>query len=470
MKQRDLIVIGGGAGGLVVASVAAQLGLDVVLIEAQPQLGGDCLHYGCVPSKALLKVAQVAHSIRQADHYGLSGALDSVDMQRVNQAVQDAIDIIQPHDSHERFVSMGCEVVTAKATFLDAHTVKAGDKQFQGRRIVIATGSEAFVPPIDGLRQIEYLTNESMFSLAELPAELLILGAGAVGIEMAQAYARLGSRVTVVEMADRILPAAEPEVSAALEAVLRNEGITLQTGEAVVSAKAAPSGVDITLKSGGTLNANKVLVALGRRPVFTGLGLENTGVRFSSRGVEVNRRMQTSVNHIYACGDVTGQLAFTHVAEHQAGVVIANVVFKLPRRIDMRVIPAVIYTEPECAQVGVTEAELKQGDNYEVVRFDMEGLDRAITDRQQQGFVKLIVQGGRIIGAHVIGPHAGELIHELALAMQAKLKLSKIAGMVHAYPSYSQLNKRVAGQYYSPKLFSDRTRKLVKFIHRYLPW
>lgn len=470
MKCRDLVVIGGGAGGLVVASVAAQLGLDVVLIEAQPQLGGDCLHYGCVPSKALLKVAQVAHCMRHADTYGLDIADSPVDMQQVNRAVQQAIDTIQPHDSHERFISLGCEVISARAEFVDPHTVKAGDKFFHANRFVIATGSEAFIPDIEGLKDIDYLTNESMFSLPELPAELLILGAGAVGIEMAQAYARLGSKVTVVEMADRILPASDPEISAALEAVLVNEGVVIHTGQAVVSARQCSAGVEVSMKSGDRISATSVLVALGRRPVLAELGLEKAGVKYQARGIEVNRSMQTSARHIYACGDVTGQLAFTHVAEHQAGIVIANVVFKLPRRINMAVIPAVVYTEPECAQVGIVESALKSGDNYEIVRFDMDRLDRAITDKLEHGFAKLIVRRGKILGAHVIGPHAGEVIHELALAMQENIKLSKIAGLVHAYPSYSQINKRVAGQYFSSRLYSDKTRKLVKFIHRFLPW
>lgn len=469
MEQRDLVIIGGGAGGLVVASVAAQLGLDVVLIEAEPQLGGDCLHYGCVPSKALLKVAQVAHNMRHASKYGLNDVDGDVDMLRVNQAVQHAIDAIQPHDSHERFIAMGCELITARAEFINAHTVKAGDLQIKARRIVIATGSEAFIPEIEGLQAIDYLTNESMFSLPELPQSLLILGGGAVGIEMAQAYSRLGSQVTVVEMADRVLPSADYEVSAALEAVLVNEGVTLHTGERVVSASQNSTGIEVALQSGLSLVADKVLVALGRRPVLKTLGLENAGVKYNNRGIDVNRRMQTSTRHIFACGDVTGQMALTHVAELQAGIVIANVVFRIPKRIDMRVVPAVVYTEPECAQVGLTEQKEDNETQYDIVRFTMDKLDRAITDKQEQGFVKLIVKRGRLVGAHIIGPHAGEVIHELALAIQENMKLSRIAGLVHAYPSYSQMNKRAAGQYFSPKLYSSKARTLVKFIHRILP-
>jgi pyruvate/2-oxoglutarate dehydrogenase complex dihydrolipoamide dehydrogenase (E3) component len=468
-RKRDLVIIGGGAGGLVVASVAAQLGLDVVLIEKNPQPGGDCLHFGCVPSKALLNIAHVAHTVRHASASGITTNSPVVDIDRVNSAVRRAIDTIAPHDSRERFESLGCEVITGKAFFVSAHSVQVNNQLIHAKKIVLATGSQPFIPDIEGLAHVDYLTNENMFSMPELPGSLLILGAGPVGIEMAQAYARLGSKVTVIETADRILSNMDADIATALAEVLIHEGITLLTGRRVLKVAQAQSDIAITLATGETVRGEKLLVATGRRAMLAGLGLENAGVKYSARGVEVNARMQTSVKHIYACGDVTGQLALTHVAEHQAGVVIANVVFKLPKRIDYRVIPVVVYTDPECAQLGYTENALPDHIKYDVVRFDMRMLDRAITENNTAGFAKLIVRKGRLLGAHILGPRAGDVIHELALAMNEKIKLSRIAALVHAYPSYAQINRRVAGAYYSPSLYSGKTRLLVKWLHRLLP-
>ncbi|UCB54580.1 MAG: NAD(P)/FAD-dependent oxidoreductase [Thiotrichales bacterium] len=468
MHTYDLAVIGGGAGGLVVASVAAQLGLRVALVEKEKQLGGDCLHFGCVPSKSLLRSAHVAHLADEARDYGIEVTRSATDMQRVNACIRRAIDRIQQHDSHERFRELGCEIFTGTARFVDANRIRVGDIEIRARRYVIATGSSAWIPAIEGLQSVDYLTNEDMFSLAALPEHLLVLGAGPVGVEMAQAYARLGSRVSLIELADRVLPQFDRDISRMLKQQLLSEDINIVHGETRLVSQQGETRT-VVLDDGRSLSGDQLLVAIGRRPVVTGLGLEQAGVDYTEKGIRVNARMQTSRRHIYACGDVTGQMPLTHVAEQQAGVIIANALFRLPKRMDYRVIPAVVYTEPECAQVGMQADEAVQDASVKVVQFDMKQLDRAITDNTDHGVMKLIVRKGRLAGAHAIGHHAGELIHELALAIRENMKLSKITTLVHAYPSYSQLNRRAASQYYRDSLFSPVTANLVKVLSRWLP-
>lgn len=469
MAKRDLVVIGGGAGGLVVASVAAQLGLDVVLIEKEPQLGGDCLHYGCVPSKALLKAAHVAHTLRNAGDYGYQVSMPDTDMAAINASVQKAVSTIQVHDSHERFESLGCEVLTGLARFVDSTTIQLGERLITAKRFVIATGSSPWVPGINGLDTVDYVTNEDIFQLDKLPRQLVILGGGPVGVEMAQAFKRLGSGVSLVEKAERILPKSDPEISKTLMQVFENEGIDIAVDKTVVAVESANGEIKVIMQDGSVIYGDKLLVAMGRRPVVDALGLEKAGVEYTSRGITVNARMQTTNRHIYACGDVTGLMPFTHVAEQQAGVIIANLVFKIPKHMDYRVIPSVIYTEPECAQVGMSSEDAKNNESIEIVHFDMSELDRAVAEHTTTGFARLIVKKGRLIGAHIVGPHAGDVIHELVLAIQDKMKLSKITGMVHAYPSYAQVNRRVASQYFRDKLFSNGTKRFVRLLNRWLP-
>jgi pyruvate/2-oxoglutarate dehydrogenase complex dihydrolipoamide dehydrogenase (E3) component len=468
MYDCDLVVIGGGAGGLVVASVAGQLGLKVTLIEKQPLLGGDCLHYGCVPSKALLKSAHVAHAMRTAADVGLGNHEPAINLSEVNASIQQVIDTIQVHDSHDRFESYGIEIITGEAVFTDAHTVEVLGKRFTSKRFVVATGSSAWIPPTDGLENIEYLTNEDMFSLKQSPKKLLILGAGPIGVEIAQAYSRLGSKVVLIEMASRILPRSDQEISAALTDVLVAEGIEIICGQSAKKITQQDNIKTIILDDGQTVSGDQLLVAVGRRAVVNGLGLENAGVKYTERGIDVNSKMQTSQRHIYACGDVTGLYPLTHVAEQQAGVVIANCIFRVPKKMSYKVVPTVVYTEPECAEVGISEEEAKDA-SFDVVRFEMKDLDRAVAERSTAGFAKLIVKKGRLVGAQIIGNHAGETIHELVLAIQHKMKLSDITGLIHAYPSYAQVNRRVAGQYFKDKLFSEKTKKVVRWLNRWLP-
>jgi len=470
-ELRDLVVIGGGAGGLVVASVAAQLGLDVVLINKEDAMGGDCLHYGCVPSKALLKSASVAHIIREANRWGVNAAEPEIDMQDVNQAIKKAIDTIQVHDSRERFEALGCEVITGEARFTAADQVAVGNQKINAKRFVVATGSYAWVPPIKGLQQVGYLTNEDMFSLPVLPKSMIVLGGGPIGVEMAQAYCRLGTKVTVVELAPRLLFRMDEESSEILAAVLTAEGVSIVLDNEVVEVTEHDdleqgNIKQVTLKDGTILQAEALLVAIGRRPVVEPLNLEKANVEFDAGGIKVDRKMRTSNKKIYACGDVTGEMPLTHVAELQAGIIIANMIFKMPKKINYDVIPAVVYTEPEVAQVGISVEQCNKLPKGEVYQFEVDQLDRAVTDNNKTGIAKILTDKGRIVGAHIIAPHAGELIHELALAVQEKMKVSKVTSLVHAYPSYSQLNKRLAGQYYKDRLFSPFTKKMVALFNR----
>ena len=469
MRKYDLAVIGGGAGGLVVASVAAQLGLDVALIEKEKQLGGDCLHFGCVPSKALLRTSHVASLVKNSAQYGVKTSQAESDIAQINQYINDTVAAIQVHDSHERFKKLGCDIYTGSARFLDASRIQVGETELGAKRFIIATGSIAWIPPVPGLDSVSYLTNEHMYSLDRLPRHLVIMGAGPVGVEMAQAYVRHGSKVTLIELADRILPRFDPDISEVLHEQLSLDGIEILTDVNVEAVSQQDDSIRLQIKNGQVVEGDRLLVAIGRRPAVADLGLEQAGVEYNTHGITVNSKMQTSRRHIYACGDVTGQMPLTHVAEQQAGVVIANAIFRLPKKMDYRVIPSVVYTEPECAQVGEFPEAADDDPTVDVVKFGMDALDRAIADHSTRGFIKLVVRKGRLIGAHVIGQHAGEVIHELALAIQQNMKLSKITTLVHAYPTYSQMNRRAAGQYFTASLFSPKTRKLVKFINRWLP-
>lgn len=495
----DLIVIGAGAAGLVVASVAAQLGLQVLIVEQQTQMGGDCLHFGCVPSKALLHVASLAQSVRLAHQFGMVTEAPQIDMERVNQAVHAAIERIQPHDSHQRFEELGCSIITGVARFVEARRIEVNNCLFTARRFVIATGSRTLLPPIPGLlnqasgqRAPNVLTNEDLYSLPKRPTSLVILGGGAIGVEMAQAFCRLGSQVTLIEAQPELLPGMDQAQVAILRQQLETEGVIIKTETRVVSVEHQQAGLVVNCVNNGEMPAGeqtasehyrffaeKLLVATGRRANVERLQLENAGVDFGVQGIIVNRKMQTSQAHIYACGDVTGAPMLTHAAELEAGVVLANAVFRLPRKVNYQVVPAVVYTEPECASVGLSVKQAATETGISIHRFAFSGLDRAVTDtvglqstgKQAQvvGEVKILVRNGRLAGAHIVGARAGELIHELALAIATKQPLSRVATLVHAYPSYAQANKRVAGQYFQGSLFSPWVRRWVSLAFRWLP-
>ncbi len=472
-RRHDLVIVGGGVGGLVTASVAGQLGLDVVLIERAPVLGGDCLHYGCVPSKSLIRAAEVAHLARHAGDFGVQVGGVEADLGAVMDRVRSVIERIQVHDDPERFRGYGVDVRFGTARFLDPHTVEVDGERISGRRFVIATGSRPAVPPVPGLDRVDYLTNETVFGLRSLPPRLAVMGGGPIGLELAQAFARLGSRVTVVEMADRLLGREDPELTGELAAALREEGLELHTGTRVERVSAGDG--TITLHSSGPdgalpLEAEALLVAAGRSPNIEELQLDRAGVETGKTGIVVDARMRTSATHIFACGDVCGPYPFTHMAEYQAGIIIANAIFRFPKKADYRVAPWVTYTAPELAHVGLTEqAARERGLQVDVARFRFGDVDRALAEGNERGLAKLVVSKGRLIGASLLGPHAGELIHELVLAMQAKIKVSHISAAIHAYPTLAQVHRRAVNSLYSPKLFAPGTRRLVHWINRLLP-
>lgn len=465
-----MIVLGGGVGGLVVTSVAAQLGLKVTLIERSERLGGDCLHYGCVPSKTLLRAAKVADLMRRGIEYGLPSASPEVDLGRVNAHVRRVIETIQVHDDPERFRSYGAEVLFGEARFADPHTLVFNDRRMRARRFLIATGSRPHIPPIEGLEQTPYLTNESVFDLEQLPRHLVVLGGGAIGIELGQAFARLGSRVTVLEAQSRVLPGEDPEMSTILAGVLQQVGVQIRTGVRVERVARADDETLLQTSDGDSIACDRLLVATGRRPNIEDLGLDAAGVEYKPLGIVVDDRMRSSRRHIYACGDVTGRGQLTHMAEYQAGIVIANAIFRFPQRMDPDAVPRVVYSDPELAQAGLSEPEARErhGD-IEVQRLDFSSVDRAITDVQTHGRIKLVIRRGRLVGATIVGPQAGELIHELALAIRARMKPARIADTVHAYPTLALGIRRAANAYLAPRLFNDRTRRLVRWLNRLLP-
>lgn len=474
MAKHDLVIIGGGTGGLIVTSVAAQLGLKVMLIERNEKLGGDCLHTGCVPSKTLIHAAKVASLMRRGSEFGLESVKPEVDLGRVSDHVQSVIDQIQPHDDPERFRDYGADVVFGHASFIDPHTVEVNGETIQARRFVIASGSSPFVPPIPGLEEVPYLTNESVFSLRELPSRLCVLGGGAIGVEMAQAFARLGSSVTIIERLPHILPQEDPEISDTLREQLIQEGIEILTSTSATQVGMSDDNYHIQCKHDdkghNLIEADALLVAVGRKPNVDGMGLEQAGVEYDNRGIKVDRRLRTSCRHIYACGDIAGPYPFTHMAEYQAGIVISNAVFRFPKKTDYRVVPWVTYTDPELARVGITEQQAaEQGIVVDVLRFPFRDIDRALAEVETTGEMKLVCRKGKILGATILGPHAGELIHEIVLAMQAGLKISQISATIHAYPTLAQISRRTVNTYYGEKLFSDRTRKLVSWINRIFP-
>ncbi len=471
MMRRDLAVIGGGAGGLVVASVAAQLGLKVTLAEKSARLGGDCLHHGCVPSKALIHAARVAALMRRAPQFGLPEPALRVDLSEVNARIQQVIERIQEHDDPERFRNYGCEVLLGEpAEFVSPRELRVGTQSIRARRFVIATGSRPAVPEVPGLSAAGYLTNLDVFRMRVLPPRLVVLGGGPVGIELAQAFGRLGSRVTVIERLPQLLPREDSELARMLCESLESEGIRILAGTAVTRVEQHGDTKIIRCADAEALETDAILVAVGRRPNIEKLGLDAAGVRWGARGVEVDRRLRSSQHHIFACGDVCGPHAFTHMAEYQAGIVIANAVFRLPRKVDYRVVPRVTFSDPELAQVGLTEDEARrEGFDPKVLRFPFSQIDRALVQGAGPGQAKLITHRGRILGASLLGPHAGELVHELVLAMKAGVSVATLSATIHAYPTLSQIHRRTANAAFAPALFSPATRRLVRWLQRLIP-
>lgn len=465
----DLCVIGAGAGGLSVAAGAVQLGARVVLIEAG-EMGGDCLNTGCVPSKALLAAA--ARAAAMGGGLGVAPARAEVDFAAVKDHVAATIAAIAPHDSEERFTRLGVQVIRASARFVSPREVEAGGLRIAARRFVIATGSRPAIPEIPGLEGLPYLTTETIFALRERPEHLVILGAGPVGAEMAQAHRRLGAAVTLVEAA-ALLPREDPEAVAVLRARLLAEGVTLLEGARVAAAGAGASGgIALRLEDGRRIEGSHLLLATGRRPALEALDLPAAGIRADARGVLVDRGLCSTNRRVFAIGDAAGGPMFTHVAAYHAGLVVRAAVLGLPVRLRSDHLPRVTYTDPELAQIGPTEAEARarHGARLEVLRVPFAANDRALAEGRPEGFLKLMVRRGRLLGATVVGAGAGEIAAPLALAVSARLGLAALAGAVLPYPTRAEVTKRAAGAYFSARLFDNPSlRRVVGLIQRWLP-
>jgi pyruvate/2-oxoglutarate dehydrogenase complex dihydrolipoamide dehydrogenase (E3) component len=467
----DIIVIGAGSAGLSVAAGASQLGASTVLIE-RDKMGGDCLNTGCIPSKALLAASKAARRWRKESAFGVNYAPPGVDVAAVNRHVHDVIAAIAPNDSVERFEGLGVKVIKGSARFAGPREVMVDGTRIRARRIVIATGSSAAVPPIPGLDRVPYLTNETVFENVELPRHLIVIGGGPIGLEMAQAHRGLGSEVTVLE-AVRILPKDDPEAADLLRQHLVGEGVSIREGVRI--ARIEPEGDDVaavieTERGEERIVGSHLLIAAGRRPNVTGLDLERAGIVYGSRGIQVDARLRTTNRHVFAIGDVAGGPQFTHVAGYHAGIVIRNALFRLPAKVDYRALPWVTYTDPELAQVGLTEEQAREahGDDIVVLRWPYHENDRAQAERETQGFVKAVTtKSGRILGATILGAHAGELIHVWVLAISQGLNIKALANMIAPYPTLGEISKRAAGSFYTPKLFSKRTKRLVRFLSRF---
>ncbi len=468
--KTDLLVIGAGSGGLSVAAGAVQMGAKVVLLEDH-KMGGDCLNYGCVPSKALIAAGKQAYALQHGAKFGVADVKPKIDYAAAKDHVASVIETIAPVDSEERFEGLGVNVIRERGRFINSNTVKAGDTEITARRIVVATGSSPFVPPIPGLDKVPYLTNESLWDLRDLPKHLLIVGGGPIGIEMAQAHRRLGSKVTVIE-GDKAMGKDDPELAAIVLDQMRTEGIAIEEDAMAQEITGKAGAVTVKAEDGRVFKGSHLLMAVGRSANVNDLGLEEAGIEFDRRGIKVDASLRTSNKKVYAIGDVAGQLQFTHVAGYHAGVVIRSILFGLPSKAKQNHIPWATYTDPELAQVGLTEAQSKKehGIYSEVYRFPYHENDRAIAEGKTTGLIKVMVVKGRPVGASIVGASAGDLIGFWALAIANNLKMSGIAGMVAPYPTLGEVNKRAAGAYFSPRLFeSDKVKKVVGFVQRYLP-
>ena len=467
--KTDICIIGAGSGGLSIAAGASQMGASVVLLEGH-KMGGDCLNYGCVPSKALIASAKQAYAMGHTGDLGVTAVDPDVDYAAAKDHVHNVIETIAPVDSQERFEGFGVNVIREYGRFISKTEVQAGDTIIEARRFVIATGSGPFVPPIPGLDEVDVYTNENIFDLRTRPDHLIVVGGGPIGMEMAQAHRRLGSKVTVIEGA-KAMGKDDPEMAAIVLDKLRAEGVEII--EEAQAERVSKSGEGVTVHtSKGDLSGSHLLMAVGRKVNIDKLDLDKAGVAHD-RAVKVGADLRSTTNKkVYAVGDAAGGLQFTHVAGYHAGVVIRSMLFGLPSKQKTDHIPWATYTDPELAQVGLTEAQAKEkfGANVEVVRFPYHENDRAIAEGKTTGLIKVMVVKGKPVGASIVGALAGELIGMWAMAIANKMKMSAIAATVLPYPTVSEINKRAAGAYFSPRLFeSDTVKRVVGFVQRWLP-
>jgi pyruvate/2-oxoglutarate dehydrogenase complex dihydrolipoamide dehydrogenase (E3) component len=463
----DLCVIGAGSGGLTVAAAAAQLGVSVVLIEKH-KMGGDCLNYGCVPSKSLIASARRAHLMRTSAPFGIVPSNPTISYKGVHDHIHGVIASIAPNDSEERFTGLGVKVIRAAAQFISRDTVLAGDLRIKARRFVIATGSSPAVPAIPGLDGVPYFTNQTIFENGSQLNHLVVIGGGPIGLEMAQAYLRLGSRVTVLE-ALKALGKDDPEMSAVVLKRLRAEGIEIREGALVERVTGGKRLIDVHISEGGVpgvVQGSHLLVATGRNPNVSGLNLEAAGIKYDVRGIQVSKGLVTSNSKVFAIGDVVGGPQFTHVANYHAGIVIRRAVFRQPATVDSDIIPWVTFTDPELAHVGLTEdTAKKRSGRVRVFRWPYHENDRAHTERAAEGFVKVVTDGkGKILGASIVGEHAGELIQMWSLAVSQGLNIKAMTQWISPYPTYSEINKRVAYGYYATAAASPLVRKVIGWL------
>lgn len=466
----DICVIGAGSAGLTVAAAAAAFGVSVVLIE-RGKMGGDCLNTGCVPSKALIAAARTAETIREAERFGIKVSDPQPNFPAVMAHVREVIEAIAPNDSLERFTGLGVTVLQGDARFTDRRTVTVKDKEIRARRFVIATGTRPAVPSIPNLENVPYLTNESIFDLKRRPNKLVVIGAGPIGLEMAQAFRRLGSEVIVLEAA-KGLAKDDPELSALLLEKLRAEGIDIREGAKVVRAtRRGRTGVRLTLESGGDLtnvDGTHLLIAAGRQPALADLGLGRAGIAHDGAGIKVNARLRTRNHRVYAIGDVAGGPQFTHWAGYHGGLVVRSILFRFGGKVRRDILPWVTFTDPELAHVGLSEAEaFRRYRDVQVLRWPFSENDRAQTERDTEGLVKVLTtKNGKIVGADILGRGAGELIAPYAVAVAEGLSVKSLVQTVLPYPTRSETAKRAAIAFYAPKLDTPLVKRVIRILRR----
>lgn len=467
----DMGIIGGGAAGLTVASGASRLGARTLLIEKENELGGDCLHFGCVPSKTLIKTAHVYHTMKSSKEFGLPHVdIPPVDFQAVTRRIRSVISAIQKHDSQERFCSLGVKVKFGSPEFVDNHSIRLNGNTCSAKNWVIATGSSQSIPPIQGLNTTPFITNKEIFSLDHLPKSMIILGAGPIAVEMAQAFGRLGTRIIVIQRSGQILSKEDKDMADDVMNVLSSEGVIFHLNAASVRVSNLGNEREVIIKKGDgkeiSLKAEMILIAMGRRPNLEGLDIDAAGVAFDAKGVKVDARLRTTQKHIYAAGDITGAYQFTNAAGYEGGIVISNAVFHLPRKTDYTFLPWCTYTDPELASIGMNEKMAKAEEiRYGIWTEEFKDNDRGLAEGVKIGKIKMLLdKNEKPLGVQILGPHAGELLNEWVGILNGKVKLSTLASAVHPYPTLGEINKRVAGTFFSSKIFSDKVKKGLKFF------
>jgi len=468
----DLIVVGGGAAGLTASTGAGQLGAKTLLIEKEKELGGDCLHFGCVPSKSLIKSAYCYNVLKTSEKYGLPKVeVPGVEFADVAGRIRTIIGTIQEHDSPEHIKEKyNVETQFGRPRFIDKHTIIVNDKKVTSKSFVISTGSSPVNIPLEGLDKTPFITNKDIFSLDKLPSSLLILGGGPIGAEMAQAFARLGSKVTVIQSGSQLLPKEDTDVAEFVKNKLESDGVKVYLNSKAEKVEKKGDDIIVTFNGQGgakeTVKGETLLVSAGRRANVDGLDLEKVGIEYTPRGIKVDSRLRTTAKNIYACGDVNGGYQFTHVAGYEAGIAMVNAIMKLPAKASYTNVPWCTYLDPEIASIGYNEKGAQEaGIEYTLQKEEFKGNDRALAEGETGGFIKILInKKGKAIGVQIVGYHAGDLIHEWVAAINGKVSLSTIAQAIHAYPTLSEISKGASGNFLAPKLFNDNVRRILKTL------